>query len=127
MKIYAYAAAILALCGLLVWGVHIKKRADQADAAEHALTVYQAQVAARDKQAADMQAKDAETRKALADRLAATDTVITQLRANPPKQAVKYVQLPGEACPQLHLDPEWVSSYNAASDASRTAAMPHTN
>lgn len=118
MKLYAYAAAALALIAALTYGAHIYKKAGRVDAAEHALTDYKAAVLAREKQQAQAQ-RNAEVRsKTLATSLDAKAAELQTLRDHPPKASVHYVQLPGEECPRLRLDPEWVQQYNAASDAS---------
>jgi D-serine deaminase-like pyridoxal phosphate-dependent protein len=127
IRIYAYAALAIAIVGLLGYGIHLKHKADRAEAAEHALSDYQGAVAAREKQEASDRAADQVRRKTLSDTLDHVASELTDLRAHPPKQAVRYVQAPGATaiptdCPPLRLDPDWVSSFNAGSQAS---ALPH--
>lgn len=130
MRIYAYIAAALLLASGMFYVGHLKHKADRTDAAEHALADYKGAIAAREAQEAKDRAGDAERRKTLADTLAATSATLDDLRAHIPKQAVRYVPVPGKAttapdeCHQLRLDPEFVQVWNDAADAS-AVPYPH--
>ena len=117
--------AILAgviIAGLALYRVHLiemgKQEQKDADTAAYAAALQE-----RDKQAQQAQVNATERSKLLATTLDAVTTQLDDIKNHPPKASVKYVQLPGESCPSLRLDPEWVHSYEAASAAS--GPVPH--
>lgn len=118
---WLYLAAIAAV-GFLLWREH---HATHRANVEHAARLQaEASLAAAQETIAETERRikaDQANRAQLASDLAASEAKFSDLQSHPPKSSVKYVQLPGESCPSLRIDPDWLRSYNAASQA---AAVP---
>lgn len=118
LRLYLYAgvAVVVALIGWRVntWHNGYKER----DQAVKALADYSKQVAERDKKAAEDKAAAEKRAEKLRHSVDDAQMLIEKLRKKPPNETVKYVQLPGESCPSLRLDPEFVRDWNAISAAS---------
>lgn len=120
LRLYAIAAAVLAL-GLVLWHDHHQTQRANRLAREKAEVT--AQLATANEYAKETERRmkvDAEIRAGLRQSL--DDASVRLASIKPPTASVKYVQLPGEPCPSLRLDPEWVRAYDAGSEA---AAVPY--
>lgn len=117
-RFWLYAGIAAALAGLLWHDHHLAARL-RTERAESASLRQDLETAAAN--AARLQhaiAVDQAIRVELAATIAKINTDLDDLRAHPPKQATRYVQLPsglpGETVPAMRLDPEWLQQYAAA-------------